>query len=227
MNSNPGTPFSSAGSRLSLSISGSTFRLGSDADFDELDVGYTEAGIQTFDLNSPPAPGAFHAVRIYAANLALAKSTLYAAIRNANATGGNFPDGIVDLGLHAGSGIGLATVADYILIRPTKVGDLNLDGSVTIADFIALASHFNQAGTWEEGDVNYDGLVTIADFIALASNFNQSYAGESLGVSEAEAQMLSQFAVDHSATVPEAGVGLWMISGAALLRRRSKKRGRG
>src|SRR5438105_4814580 len=150
MNSNPGTPFSSAGSRLALSISGSTFRLGSDADFDELDAGYTGAGIQTFDLNSPPAPGAFHAVRIYAANLALAKSALYGAIRNANATGGNFPDGIVDLGLHGGSGIGLATVADYILIRPTKVGDLNLDGSVTIADFIALASHFNQAGTWEE-----------------------------------------------------------------------------
>ena len=53
-----------------------------------------------------------------------------------------------------------------LLIRPTIAGDLNLDGVVTISDFIDLASNFNQLGvTWQEGDINYDGAVTISDLI--------------------------------------------------------------
>jgi hypothetical protein len=59
---------------------------------------------------------------------------------------------------------------------------LNLDGEVTISDFIDLASKFNQPGdlTWQEGDLNYDGHVTISDFIDLAANFNSSYAPEAV-----------------------------------------------
>jgi hypothetical protein len=54
-------------------------------------------------------------------------------------------------------------------------GDLNFDGTVSIADFITLASNFNKSpATYEDGDVNYDGSVTIADFIDLAANFNAS-----------------------------------------------------
>jgi hypothetical protein len=52
-------------------------------------------------------------------------------------------------------------------------GDVNMDGSVTIADFITLAAHFGQAEQdWSTGDLNGDGLVSIADLIDLASNFN-------------------------------------------------------
>jgi hypothetical protein len=89
----------------------------------------------------------------------------------------------------------VAIVADAhgdanVLIRPTRIGDLNLDGAVTISDFIDLASQFNQPGqlTWQEGDLNYDGQVTIADFIDLAANFNTSYvqsAGAAADVSSA------------------------------------------
>jgi hypothetical protein len=63
-----------------------------------------------------------------------------------------------------------------VLVLYTLIGDLNLDKSVSISDFIDLASHLNQSGTWREGDLNSDGLITIADFIDLASNFNQSFA---------------------------------------------------
>ena len=48
---------------------------------------------------------------------------------------------------HGGSELGIAVKVDahgdpYVLMRPTRAGDLNLDGLVTIADFINLAAHF-------------------------------------------------------------------------------------
>src|SRR5204863_190872 len=77
------------------------------------------------------------------------------------------------------SRIGIAKLSDlhgdpYLLIRPTRIGDLNLDGTVTISDFIDLSSNFGQSGpniTWQEGDLNYDSAVTISDFIELSANF--------------------------------------------------------
>jgi len=65
-----------------------------------------------------------------------------------------------------------------ILIRYTAVGDLNLDKTVSISDFIDLFSHFNQVAGWREGDLNYDKQVSISDFIDLSSNFGQTLAGE-------------------------------------------------
>jgi len=52
-------------------------------------------------------------------------------------------------------------------------GDLNGDRTVSIADFITLASNFGKTNaTYADGDLNYDGTVTISDFIDLAANFN-------------------------------------------------------
>jgi hypothetical protein len=97
------------------------------------------------------------------------------------------------------------------------VGDLNLDGEVTISDFIDLASHFNElAGmSWQEGDLNYDGAVTISDFIDQAANFNTSY-----GVAAVD------LAAANGATVPEPGMPLLGALGAVLgLRRRRHGQG--
>ena len=76
--------------------------------------------------------------------------------------------GITDL---AGNAMGGSSTIDFLFLR----GDLNGDGSVSIADFIALASNFGKSNaTYSDGDVNYDGTVSIADFIDLAANFNVS-----------------------------------------------------
>jgi len=132
-------------------------------------------------------------------------------------------------GLHANSGIGLALVNDAhgdasIFIRLTRIGDLNLDGQVSISDFIDLAAHFNGPGTWQEGDLNYDGQVTISDFIDLASNFNTSYAGEVFPISPEHQQALSSFAAANGVTVPEptAIVSLILV-GPLFARRRQRK----
>jgi hypothetical protein len=54
-------------------------------------------------------------------------------------------------------------------------GDLNRDRSVSISDFLDLASHFGTAATkWSDGDLNYDGIVSISDFLDLASNFGKT-----------------------------------------------------
>jgi hypothetical protein len=71
-----------------------------------------------------------------------------------------------------------------ILIRFTLVGDLNLDKTVSISDFIDLSSNFGLAGGWREGDLNYDKQVSISDFIDLSSNFGQVLSGEATPIPE-------------------------------------------
>jgi hypothetical protein len=202
--------------------------LGANQELAGLEVASTAStDTQGLDLNSPTDPGAFRAVRVYATDLAAAKNSIFAAIVNANALGATDPhDGIFDSGLsaHPGARIGMAIVNDAhgdanVLIRPTRVGDLNLDGMVTISDFIDLASHFNEVGqmTWQEGDVNYDNSVTISDFIDLAANFNTSYGPV---VISADDGMIEDSG--HSATVPEPGMLSLLISAFCLKRIRKR-----
>jgi autotransporter-associated beta strand protein len=222
----PATADSPASASLTLKIgksetTGSLVLLGANQELASLDVASAAfSDVQGLDLNSPADPGAFRAVRIYATDLIAAKISIQSAIANANAPGAADPtDGIFDSGLiaHPGARIGVAIVNDAhgdasVLIRPTKIGDLNLDGEVTISDFIDLASKFNEIGTltWQEGDLNYDGHVTISDFIDLASNFNSAYGptgADSLDV--------------RGAAVPEPGMlGLGLFGIALSLRLR-------
>ncbi|HEV8605960.1 MAG TPA: autotransporter-associated beta strand repeat-containing protein [Tepidisphaeraceae bacterium] len=210
---------------------GSLVVLGANQELAGLEVAAsTFSDAQGLDLNSPPDAGAFRAVKVYAADLAAAKNSIYAAIRSANADGAADPhDGIFDSGLsaHPGSRIGMGIVNDahgdaHVLVRPTKVGDLNLDGVVTISDFIDLASNFDQLQgmTWQEGDLNYDGAVTISDFIDLAANFNTAY-GPSVVNAEGW-EVIQQFAQGHGAAVPEPGMILLALGGALVLARRRR-----
>jgi hypothetical protein len=115
---------------------------------------------------------------------------------------------------------------DEVLVRYTVIGDLNLDGTVSISDFIDLAAHFNTASgaTWQIGDVNYDGAVTIADFIDLASNFNQSISGEASPLSADDAAMLGNFAASvGSALVPEPSIVLPLFAALLFFDRRNRK----
>jgi hypothetical protein len=197
-------------------------------------VQVADASTQTLDLASPAGAGAFHSLTVYAADLTSAKASLYTAIVNANKAGAVDPlDGIVDSGLHSSSKIGLAQAGDHIFIRPTRIGDLNLDGNVSISDFIDLASNFGSTGTatWQEGDLNYDRNVSISDFIDLASYFGASYAGSTAVVSAADVQTLASFAssigVDPSvvgSAVPEPGtLSLLAVGAMGLMGRRRRK----
>jgi len=245
LNSNAGTPATAAAAAsatLTLNVSGNaTVVLGGNQDLKALNIPIANADNQSLDLSTPGTPGAFNAIRVYAADLATAKTTLWSAIKNANGPGSLTPvDGIFDSGKigHAGSGIGLARINDahgdsHVQIRLAKTGDLNLDGNVTISDFIDLASNFNTSGpniTWQEGDLNYDGQVTISDFIDLASNFGSSYSGSVLPTSASDLSLLSSFAssigVDPGvigSAVPEPG-SLATAAAATLLLMQRRRR---
>ncbi|HEV8605642.1 MAG TPA: hypothetical protein VGQ99_09765 [Tepidisphaeraceae bacterium] len=207
----PATPASPASANLNVIVGPEPAKimLNINQVFRNLTVSTSNPGPQSFDLNSPTIPGAFRSLSIYNGS----KSDLWAAISSANRAGAPDPlDGIFDSGLasHPSSAIGLARVTDphgdsYLLIRPTRIGDLNLDGVVTISDFIDLSSNFGASGpniTWQEGDLNYDNAVTISDFIDLSANFGSSYSGATLPISSSDLALLNNFASSPS-PIPE------------------------
>jgi hypothetical protein len=67
-----------------------------------------------------------------------------------------------------------ANAATFSILR---MGDVNNDNAVTLADFSLLATSFNrssgQPGFDGRADLNGDGAVTLQDFSLLAGNFNQ------------------------------------------------------
>ncbi len=67
-----------------------------------------------------------------------------------------------------------------VLIRYTYAGDADLDGTVGVNDFNALAANFNKPGTWTSGDFNNDGIVNASDFALLASNYGQTLSSPPL-----------------------------------------------
>jgi autotransporter-associated beta strand protein len=100
-----------------------------------------------------------------------------------------------------------------VIVAYTYYGDANLDGTVNIADFNALASNFGGSGKiWSVGDFNYDGVVNLLDLNALATNFGMSGA-------------LSSPAL--GALVPEPGsISLLALGLAAILRSSHRRRRR-
>jgi hypothetical protein len=64
--------------------------------------------------------------------------------------------------------------AGQLEIEPAILGDCNLDGTVSFADFLILAGNFGKTGMdWDQGDFNYDGTVNFSDFLVLAGNFGK------------------------------------------------------
>ncbi|MEE9211021.1 MAG: dockerin type I domain-containing protein, partial [Phycisphaeraceae bacterium] len=97
-------------------------------------------------------------------------------------------------------------VGDPLMVmRPALPGDTNLDGMVTLSDFIQLQNHFGQVGGWTDGDFNGDGMVTIADFAILQSNYGAGTGSSAPGA------------------VPEPATGLLVLIGAGLACRRPRR----
>ncbi|MCS7034621.1 MAG: PEP-CTERM sorting domain-containing protein, partial [Phycisphaerae bacterium] len=101
--------------------------------------------------------------------------------------------------------LGLPVDSDAVVLRYTRMGDANLNGTTELGDFAILGANFNGQGTvWGRGDFNFDGDTNLGDFALLAANFNQSAPGDL-----------------PRAAVPEpAALGLLAVSAGLMLRRR-------
>jgi hypothetical protein len=73
------------------------------------------------------------------------------------------------LGVTSFDGVNLG--GNAVLVKYTRLGDANLDGSVNFNDFSIVQNHFGQAGGWSSGDFNYDGTVNFNDFSILQNNY--------------------------------------------------------
>jgi autotransporter-associated beta strand protein len=106
-----------------------------------------------------------------------------------------------------------------VLVRYTRYGDANLDGTVNLADFNRLATNFGQSGkNWTDGDFTYDGTVNLSDFNRLAGNF---------GLAAIDHEPTPQDWSNLSAAVPEPSSlllsGVPALAGMRMRRRRATR----
>jgi len=61
---------------------------------------------------------------------------------------------------------------DYLLHRilNTEYGDVNLDGTVSITDLVAMIANWNESGGWAQGDMNGDQRVDFTDYRIITSH---------------------------------------------------------
>ena len=114
---------------------------------------------------------------------------------------------------------GRAVDETTMLARYTLEGDTNLDGAVTVTDFMRLRESLAEAGDWVEGDFDYDGRVTPRDYVMLRRNFGESLPGVAAAVSAADWAALNAFA----AVVPEPATGMLLIGSLLPLRRHRRR----
>lgn len=229
LNTNAGAPATAniaARTNLAIRVAGVDSRLvlGADQDLGSIDLALDEPGNPGIDLASPLTVPRI--LRIHPSDFESAWGAMDAAIHAYLATGDR---GIFDSNLRSGTRLVIVRQLDahrdpMIRIQPARIGDLNLDNSVTIADFIDLASNIGLTNaTWREGDLNDDNTVTIADFFELASNFNMTYSGQSLSVSNEDQLLLSNFAAAHAVEVPEPAAAMLVFSVICLPARRRRR----
>ncbi len=64
-----------------------------------------------------------------------------------------------------------------IIAKYAYFGDLNLDGMVDAADYLAIDNNFGGAASWLGGDANLDGLVNAQDYVAVDNAFGRGAGG--------------------------------------------------
>jgi MYXO-CTERM domain-containing protein len=112
--------------------------------------------------------------------------------------------------------------AGDILVKYTYFGDANLDGKVDGSDYSLIdagyASHGALTG-WYNGDFNYDGVIDGSDYALIDNAFNNQ-GGAELNTASVVATSTAQVAAAPTAVPEPATLGLAMVAGLAVVRRR-------
>ena len=127
--------------------------------------------------------------------------------------GVGYAESAFGLGADGGTFGGEVVDGSAVLVRTTRYGDADLDGTVAAEDLGALRRNFGATGTravWQNGDFDYDGRVGLSDLLLLRSNYGKTFTPTSM-------QLLA---------VPEPTAAAALVLLAALaLRRRNRGTG--
>ena len=117
-------------------------------------------------------------------------------------------------------GVVAGLAANTVLVKFTRLGDLNLDGVVNFTDLLILAQHYGQpTSKWDQGDLNYDGTVNFADLLGLAQNYGGTLSAAQL---DTFPPSFRSDVVGAFAEVPEPAMLGVVFVGAILLARRPR-----
>lgn len=73
-------------------------------------------------------------------------------------------------------GITVPANSNWILVRPTVLGDLNLDGETNGIDYGYIDAGYNgSSSSWVWGDCNYDGTINADDYGCVDAGFGYQY----------------------------------------------------
>jgi hypothetical protein len=97
--------------------------------------------------------------------------------------------------------IGNGVVSTFVRRLDVLPGDATDDGTVGFGDLVALAQHYNAAGSAAQGDFNGDGTIDFADLVTLAQNYNTSLPpvpAAPVGAAEAVASVVTTASIEPS-----------------------------
>jgi alpha-amylase len=120
---------------------------------------------------------------------------------------------------------GSVTQADFDLMITnflfTRPGDANLDRTVSFADLVVVAQNYNQSITgWAAGDFSGNGIIGFEDLISLAQNYNFGVAGLLTGgITGGDSTFAADWALAQS-LVPEPTSLTALIAAVAISRHR-------
>jgi autotransporter-associated beta strand protein len=112
---------------------------------------------------------------------------------------------------------GVAVSADCVVVKYTWIGDMDLDGKVTVNDYLEFLQYYAAPPpaeniSWMTGDFNYDGLINVNDYLLLLGGYDAQ-----TGPLAADEQVMMSFAL-----APEPATLAMLALGAGLVLRRRR-----
>jgi len=211
-------------------------------------VSLIKSSLGTLQIQPNAAPLVLATLQIDAGSLDVTRNDLIlTATPRTTVTGYLQSHALTSSSLTATMGLAVVTGADYhsfhgaiatfdgqmimdsdTLVKYTLLGDTNLDGQITLDDYIALDAGFRIATSpkdWAHGDYNYDGVIDAKDYALIDYVYSQQAGPSSaapmitLHASWFGPDYLNNFPADRP-TVPEpATIGLLALASLSLLRR--------
>jgi fibronectin-binding autotransporter adhesin len=114
-----------------------------------------------------------------------------------------------------------------IAVKYTWVGDMDLDGKVTVNDYLEFLNYYRfQPATayksWMTGDFNYDGLINVNDYLALLNAYR--FQGGQLGSGQAITDEMWAIGMEVVSATPEPATLVLLAAGVVVALTRWRRR---